>query len=159
MANSDQTVSTPRQDQPSSEEVFVRLLTRLRDKLPFQAGSLFLVEQDTQSLRQVANVGEGIDFISQVRFSMGPGLSAWVAQKGKRIYLPDIHRGSRHGLHPIRSYLSMPLEINNRVIGVLNLGHIVPNAFEEPVLREVENLLREITRKLYNRMYLIYIQP
>ncbi len=141
-----------------SRAIFSELMAKLHDHLEFQAGSLFAVENDTQSLREVASVGDGIDFISQVHFPMGRGLSAWVAQKGKLIYLPDIHRGSRHGLNPIRSYLSMPLEVNNRVIGVLNLGHTVPNAFHEAARNRIAGVVKEITRKLYNRMYLFYVQ-
>lgn len=141
----------------SSKALFHAFMHDLSEILDFQAGSLFLVEKNSHSLREVANWGDGIDFINQVHFPMGSGLSAWVAQKGKVIYLPDIHRGSRHGLNPVRSYLSMPLEINSRVVGVLNLGHTVPNAFDKPRRQKIECLLREVTRKLYNRTYLDYI--
>lgn len=137
--------------------LFSKLMQQLNRELDFRAGSLFLVEKKTQSLKEIANWGDGIDFINQVHFPMGFGLSAWVAQKGKLIYLPDIHRGSRHGLNPVRSYLSMPLEMNNKVVGVLNLGHIVPNAFDGISKSKIESLVKEITRKLYNRTYLNYI--
>jgi GAF domain-containing protein len=131
-------------------------MNELNRSLDFESGTLFLIESDNQSLREVAQFGDGIDFISKVSFPMGRGLSAWVAQKGKVIYLPDIHRGSRHGLNPIRSYISMPLEINNKIIGVLNLGHLIPNAFDSYKLEAVENMIREMTRKIYNVSYLNY---
>lgn len=120
----------------------------------FESGSLFLFEKDSQILREVVNKGESIDFIRSVHFPMGAGLSAWVAQKGKLIYLPDIHRGSRHGLNPVRSYLSMPLIVNNTIMGVLNLGHVVPNAFGATEIKQIESLGKEIGRKLYNLIYL-----
>lgn len=120
----------------------------------FESGSLFLFEKDSKILKEVANKGESIDFIRAVHFPMGTGLSAWVAQKGKLIYLPDIHRGSRHGLNPVRSYLSMPLVINNKIVGVLNLGHAVPNAFDAKKIQQIESLSKEVTRKLYNQIYL-----
>ena len=151
-----ETESSDGQEEAASAE-FCSYLQKLSALIGFESGTLFLVESQSQTLKQVASVGDGIDFISKVNFPMGQGLSAWVAQKGKRVYLPDIHRGSRHGLNPIRSYLSMPLEVNNKVIGVLNLGHLVPYAFESSKLGPVECLIREMTRKIYNRSYLNYI--
>ncbi len=137
--------------------MFDDFMKELNQQVDCESGSLFLLENENKNLREVATIGEGIDFIGKVNFPMGNGLSAWVAQKGKVIYLPDIHRGSRHGLNPIRSYLSMPLEINNKVVGVLNLGHVFPDAFQEQKMTKIENLCKEISRKIYNRRYLNYI--
>ncbi|MCH8019102.1 GAF domain-containing protein [candidate division KSB1 bacterium] len=131
-----------------------QFMDELNDTVEFESGSLFLFEDGTESLKEAASKGDGIDFISSVSFPMGLGLSAWVAQKGKMVYLPDIHRGSRHGLNPVRSYLSLPLEIHNRIIGVLNLGHTVPDAFSNCKLKKIQDLSKRITRKIYNRMYL-----
>lgn len=127
-------------------------MNKLCETVEYESGSLFLF--DNNSLHEVASKGDGIDFISSVSFPMGKGLSAWVAQKGKMIYLPDIHRGSRHGLNPVRSYLSLPLELNNRIIGVLNLGHVVPNAFSRRKMKKIQAMSQEIARKIYNRLYL-----
>jgi GAF domain-containing protein len=126
----------------------------LNQVVEFESGSLFLFEKNSRKLKEVASKGESIDFIRTIHFPRGTGLSAWVAQKGKVIYLPDIHRGSRHGLNPVRSYLSMPLVINNKIIGVLNLGHVVPNAFGAKEIKQIESLSKEVTRKLYNLIYL-----
>ena len=71
----------------------------------------------------------------------------------KIIHLPDIHRGSRHGMNPVRSYLAVPLEMNNRVVGVLNLGHISPNAFSGSNYEMILDLSRKIARKIYNQTY------
>lgn len=131
-------------------EIFENFAGKLREQIEFESGSLFVFDSVSNSLKEVASVGDGIDFISAVNFPMGSGLSAWVAQKGKVIHLPDIHRGSRHGLNPIRSYVSVPLELNNRVIGVLNLGHVVPNAFAGCKFEVVMELSKRIARRIYN---------
>ena len=136
--------------------MFQAFLEKLHEEVEFESGSLFLLETDTQALKEVAVKGDGIDFISSVHFPMGPGLSAWVAQKCKLIYLNDIHRGSRHGQNPVRSYLSMPLEMNTKVVGVLNLGHTVPNAFDDDKMATIVGMAKEITRKIYTRKYIQY---
>lgn len=136
---------------------FDSFLTDLKECVGYEASSLFVFEQESQSLREVASSGDGIDFISSVNFPLGKGLSAWVAQKGKLIYLADIHRGSRHGFNPIRSYLSMPLEQNGKIVGVLNLSHVKPKAFSGKKMQKIEALAKQITRKIYNRIYLNFI--
>ena len=128
---------------------FDAFLTELNKNIDFEMGSLFVLENGTSTLKQVATKGVGIDFINRVHFPLGKGLSAWVAQKGKAIYLPDIHRGNRHGLNPVRSYLSIPLEVNNKTVAVLNLGHVVPNAFDKKTLARIETITKNITRKIY----------
>jgi len=134
--------------------IFDQFLSELGERVEYEASSLFVFEHKTQSLTEVARVGDGIDFISSVNFPMGKGLSAWVAQKGKVIYLPDIHRGSRHGFRPIRSYLSMPLEINDKIVGVLNLSHVAPKAFSGKKMKLIESMAKQVTRRIYNRIYL-----
>ena len=62
---------------------FEKYMAELNWKLQFESATLFLVENETQTLKEIAHFGEGIDFINKVHFSMGCGLSAWVAQKGK----------------------------------------------------------------------------
>ncbi|MFQ5648469.1 MAG: GAF domain-containing protein [bacterium] len=149
------------QSNSHTERTWARILNNFMDELKqsvdYDSGSLFVFENKSQTLKEVAKKGEGIDFISSINFPLGNGLSAWVAQKGKMVYLPDIHRGSRHGLNPVRSYLSMPLEINNRIIGVLNLGHVVPNAFNDREQERIYAAAKEITRKIYNHRYLSFI--
>jgi len=137
--------------------MFENFMKKLKQSVEYESGSLFLFEDESQTLHKVVSDGDGIDFISSVNFPYGRGLSAWVAQKGKQIYLHDIHRGSRHGLKPVRSYLSMPLEINNRIVGVLNLCHTVPNAFGRNTMEKIEDLSRGIARVIYNKTFLDFV--
>lgn len=141
---------------PGIRNSFEDFMIELNKRVEFELASLFVLEADNQTLRQVANKGEGIDFINRVNFPLGRGLSAWVAQKGKVVYLPDIHRGSRHGINPIRSYLSIPLEVNNKTVAVLNLGHVVPHAFDQKTVTQITAISKDLTRKIYNRTYLNY---
>jgi len=142
----------------SWDEVLDGFLYELEQSVDFEAGSLFIFENDSQTLKEISKKGDGIDFISSISFPLGNGLSAWVAQKGKLIYLPDIHRGSRHGMNPVRSYLSIPLEVNHSVIGVLNLGHTLPGAFDEENMDKIRIMAKEVARKIYNHRYLTFVE-
>ena len=116
---------------------FGEVLQKLAHTVDFRSASLYVMSPDSGCLRCVAEHGDGINFIEGVKFANGPGLSAWVAQKRRTIHLADIHRGSRHGHEPIRSYLAMPIYVDDEVAAVLNLGHVLPNAFSEkmPLLK------------------------
>lgn len=148
------TDSTFKFENKSLETAISKFMTNLKKSVDFDSGSLFIFYDGIESLQEVVRTGDGIDFISSVRFPMGTGLSAWVAQQGQLIYLSDIHRGSRHGLNPIRSYLSLPIEINDRVVAVLNLSHLIPHAFGENILKTIQTMSKKIARKIYNNMYL-----
>lgn len=125
------------------------ILQELSRLVDFKWATIFMYEEGSGRLKIVAQIGDGIDFINRINFSMGKGLSAWVAQKKRLVHLPDIHRGTRHEHHPVRSFLSMPLILGNAVVGVLNLAHVVPNAFGCKELQVIENLKEEIVTKIY----------
>jgi len=133
------------------EKVLTNFLNELNETIDYESGSVFVYDGETSSLKEASKIGDGIDFISSIHFPMGSGLSAWVAQRGQLIYLDDIHRGSRHGMKPIRSYLSMPLEFNDELVGVLNLSHIVPNAFNDDKMNTIKTMGKRIARTIHNQ--------
>ena len=125
------------------------VLSELRQVVDFKWATIFMYDRGTGKLKVVAQSGDGIDFINRINFSMGAGLSAWVAQKNRLVHLPDIHRGTRHEHHPVRSFVSMPLLRGESVVGVLNLAHVFPNAFGYKELQILENLKEEIVTKIF----------
>lgn len=119
----------------------------LSKEIEFTCCSLFVFDDTENRLRCVAKLGDGINFIERFRFGLGPGLSAWVAQKRRPVHLPDIHRGSRHGHNPLRCYLSIPILLEGELLGVLNLAHVVPHAFDDHLTR-VDAFARNLALRL-----------
>lgn len=109
-------------------------LKTLAETIEFDVASLYVYSTRLQTLHKVADFGGGVNFIERLRFDNGYGLAAWVAKKQQPVYLQDIHRGSRHGHAPIRSYLSMPILQMDEVVAVVNLAHIKPQAFDRKAL-------------------------
>lgn len=126
------------------QEGFSESLGHLSRKVPFQAASVYCYIPHKEQLHKIADYGGGVNFIERIRFDHGYGISAWVAKKQAPIYLPDIHRGSRHGYRPIRSFLSMPIIIHDELAGVMNFAHIEPNAFERPRLLMIKNYIENV---------------
>lgn len=112
-----------------SAQGFSDALNLLRETVDFCGASIFVLDPATGMVRCVAEHGEGAAFIDRINFENGAGLTAWVAQRRRLVHLPNIHRGSRHGQAPIRSYLSMPIYLDDEVVGVVNVAHLAPNAF------------------------------
>jgi len=119
-------------------------LISLSRSVDLHAASVYVCSRRCKTLQNLAAYNGGVNFIGRVRFENGYGLSAWVAKKQQTIYLPDIHRGSRHGHAPVRSYASLPMVQDEDILGVLNLAHIKPNAFERPEMTTIKSYIESL---------------
>ena len=132
----------------STEPMFQSILTRLKCTVDYKSASLFLMNRGKQELISVAEDGDGVNLINSINFPMGFGLSAWIAQKKKLIHLPDIHKGTRHGHNPIRSFVAVPIIYDDDVVGVLNLAHIKPNAFGPEDVKKLQYFAQAIAIRM-----------
>jgi transcriptional regulator with GAF, ATPase, and Fis domain len=112
-------------DVDSFEEI-IKTLGKLVD---FRSASLFVVSGDAGDLEEICTVGKTVDLIDFVKFNMGSGISAWVAQKRRHIILNNL-RKSRGGTRT-RSFLSVPIVMAGEVTGVINLAHDEPDSFTQ----------------------------
>ncbi len=117
------------------QKLFDRLLDLVRQAIPFEYATLFLVHRETKELSIAASKGETVDLIAGVKFDFGYGFSSWVAKRQKPILLSELHRGKRPGGIEVGSFLSVPLIVQGELIGVLNLSHPKARAFGEEHLR------------------------
>ncbi|HID95487.1 MAG TPA: GAF domain-containing protein [Candidatus Latescibacteria bacterium] len=116
----------------SGRRIFKTILQLIREAVDYHSATLFLVSRRMGGLKDVASVGIKVDLIESVHFDLGPGFSAWVAEEKRPIIIPILHRKDEGGT--IRSFLSIPLLIRDELIGVLNLGHRDPGAFDPRIL-------------------------
>ncbi|MFZ5519409.1 MAG: GAF domain-containing protein [Candidatus Zhuqueibacterota bacterium] len=132
----------------ANDSMFQSILARLKGTVDYQSASLYLMNREKQQMISVAEQGDGINLINAINFPMGFGLSAWIAEKKRVIHLPDIHKGTRHGHNPIRSFVAVPIIYNDEVIGVLNLAHIKPNAFGPAEVKKLQYLAQAIAMRM-----------
>jgi GAF domain-containing protein len=128
-------------------------LELLHKAVDFCGASIFVAQSENGFMKCVAEYGEGANFIDRIQFESGSGLTAWVAQRRRPVHLPNIHRGSRHGQSPIRSYLSMPIYCEEKVVGVLNIAHVVPNAFSRQKYAIIQDFCARLSHimRVYQR--------
>lgn len=117
------------------EKTFTKLLELIKEAIPYQNATLFLMDKTEGLLQNALTVGEAIDLIPEVQFDHGAGFSCWVAKEKKPVLLKDL-RADRNGQIPeIASFLSIPLMVQGELIGVMNLSHSKAGAFDEDDLR------------------------
>ncbi|HYJ33117.1 MAG TPA: sensor domain-containing diguanylate cyclase [Candidatus Binatia bacterium] len=106
-------------------------LGQVQRAVPFENATLFVLDRDNGTLVEAATLGERIDLIGHVRFDRGAGFSSWVAQSRKPVLLNDLHREGGSEAPTVRSFLSVPVLVQGDLVGVVNLSHSRPGAFDE----------------------------
>jgi diguanylate cyclase (GGDEF)-like protein len=133
------------------------LLNLLRELVPFDRAGVFVLDCQQKRLELIASAGGGaVDLIEAVEFDLGTGFSSWVAKRRKPTLLTDLQRPVREGEMPLRCFMSVPVIVHGDLVGVLNLGHSLPRAFDEDHLRLVSTvtslLAATLTREVMERM-------
>jgi transcriptional regulator with GAF, ATPase, and Fis domain len=113
---------------PGDKRVFEKMLNLIGKSVEFSRASLFVLDKTSNRMQEVASVGRTVDLIDFVKFDAGSGLSAWVAKERRPVLLSSLHR--RRGGETMKSFLAVPLTLNDELFGVMNLGHIRAHAFE-----------------------------
>ncbi len=120
----------------SLTEILQRILAHLSGAIAFTGGSIALITPD-QELEIVATHGEIDDAARRVRLPVGQGISGWVAAHGQPYLSNDLDRedtvrpaGRDVGTNRlIRSYIAVPLLVEERPIGILQLNSPERDAF------------------------------
>ncbi len=106
----------------SSEETYSAVFDILDDVLEFDSATLFVVNSDTGVLEVAESRGSQlVDLVPVVAFAKGEGLSGWVASQREPVVLPTL--GDEMNKRGFRSLISIPLWSDDRLEGVLNIGH------------------------------------
>jgi two-component system cell cycle response regulator len=117
------------------EKTFRAVLEVIKQAIPYENATLFLMDKTDGELRSALTVGDEIDLISEVKFDHGMGFSGWVAKEKKPVLLKDLRADRKENLPEIASFLSIPLVVQTELIGVINLSHSKAGAFDEDDLR------------------------
>lgn len=112
-------------------ETFREALVQIRLAIPYENATLFLLNRESQCLDEVLSIGSRVELIGHVRFERGKGFSSWVAQQRKPVLLNDLHREGGPDSVCLRSFLSVPILVQSEVVGVINMSHSRPGAFDE----------------------------
>jgi len=129
------------------DQVLGTVLEEVRHLLGVVASSIWLVDPETDELicRQAA--GPRSEMVRDWRLSMGEGIAGWVVLHGESVVVPDTRDDERYyprveqqmGI-PLRSMISVPLWVKERVIGALQVLDAGVSRFDTEDLALVEPL-------------------
>jgi putative nucleotidyltransferase with HDIG domain len=107
------------------EELLGLCLELINDRLEVGNSSVMLLDGKTDELVVNAAKGYRREQILSVRQKIGEGIAGWVAKHGEPVLVSDIDTDSRfktknHLPYKTKSFVSSPLTINRRLLGVIN---------------------------------------
>jgi sigma-B regulation protein RsbU (phosphoserine phosphatase) len=105
------------------DEVMREILDTLKQVVDYDAGGVFLVEPSGGNVKSLYTVGYDPVRETQIQMKIGQGLIGHVASTGEPVIVHDVAKDSRYvDANPTtRSEIVVPIKLDSRLIGVLNL--------------------------------------
>jgi signal transduction histidine kinase len=119
------------------DEILNKTLALVMQYMKVEAGEIFLLEEDKQTLRMVLHRGEAAEaFWTRNLFLVGEGQVGMAAQLGIPILVPDLKADERFMRSDVvkagfRQLACIPLRAGDSVMGVLNIFSYNTRQFEE----------------------------
>jgi PAS domain S-box-containing protein len=143
------------------DQVLVTVLEEVRHLLGVVATSVWLIDPATNELICRQATGPQNEIVRGWRLASGEGLAGWVARSGESLIVPDIKADERHSKQvdqetglTLRSVLSVPLRIKQKVTGVLQVVDAEIGRFDATDLGLLEPLAAEAAIAIENaRLY------
>ena len=147
-------------------QLAIEAITKLMNA---EAGSLLLVDQESNELYFEVAVGEKGEKVKTVRLSMGEGIAGWVAKHGRPLLVSDVTKDNRFQARidtktkfETKNMVCVPVKMKGKVMGVIQAMNRKAGTFDKEDLKlfqlfsnhvaialENANLYEEIEETLY----------
>jgi len=127
----------------SAEQLLRELLLRITEILSSDTAAILLLDEESKLLHARAAKGIEEEVEQGVKIPVGRGFAGRIAAQRRAVFIEDVDHADI--LNPIlrekgiRSLLGVPLLVEDRVLGVLHIGSLVPRRFtgEEAALLQL----------------------
>ncbi len=130
-----------------SDKLLGRILALLRHLVPYETAAIHLVDGD-QLITQ-AGVGAALPTVGQMNYQREDDFIWQFVERERRPYLcQDLHREAWKplvGFEYIRSFMAVPLTIQDEVTGILTLDHSLPNQFNNEQMQVVTLFAHQVS--------------
>jgi len=114
----------------SSAETYSAVFDILDRVIEFKSATLFITAPSGDRLEVAESRGPvTVDLAAEVPFLQGEGLSGWVASQRGPVVFSTVRRDRQ--IRQFCSLVSIPLWFEERLLGVLNLGHKEPGYYRQ----------------------------
>ncbi len=113
------------------DEVLRMILDSLKEAVDFDAGGVFLIAPETGNLQTLSTTGYASEHGPDVQLKVGQGIVGSAAKSGEPIIVKDVTQDDRYvnSRDATRSEIAVPITLDNRTIGVINLESDRLNAY------------------------------
>ncbi len=121
------------------------ILEKSAELLKAEQGSLMLLDHETNVLLLEAKKGLGDDIAQKLRINCGEGIAGRVAENGEAILVRNVEKDPRTNQknrqhYKTPSFISVPLKIDDRIIGVLNLSDkVTGEVFDDEDMKLIQS--------------------
>jgi PAS domain S-box-containing protein len=141
--------------------VLVTILEQVRHVLDADGCSIWLLDADGRELVGLQASGYRSEIVRGWRLPVGEGIAGWVAQRGESLIVPDTRLDDRHFVSidrqtelELKSILSVPLKVKERVFGVLQVLAEETDRFDKADMALLEPLAASAATAIENaRLY------
>lgn len=141
--------------------VVKRAISAATRLLGAEAGSLLLIDQDTDELFFETALGSKGNRVKSMRLTKGVGIAGWVADHGKPALVNDVNLDERFfkGIDEqsgfmTKSMVSVPLKLKGNIIGVLQVINKINGTFDNDDVVVLYTLANQVAIALENaRLY------
>lgn len=139
------------------DQFLATVLAEVQHLLEVQSSSVWLLETEGGQLVCRQASGPRSDTVRGWRLSEGQGLVWWAVSRGRSLVVADVSRDPRFfpavsdqaGIN-VRSVISVPLWVKQRVIGALQVVDEVPDRFDAAEVNLLESIAATITIVIEN---------
>jgi sigma-B regulation protein RsbU (phosphoserine phosphatase) len=138
------------------DELMVRTAEIVKRAIEYDVFAIFLLNEKTQELRVVFNLGHPDQVVRQLRIKVGQAIVGRAAQLRQSVLVNDVRLDPAYieSLPNVRSELAVPLVVKKRLIGVIDLEASGTNFFSRQHQTLLELLAGRIAMAIENaRLY------
>ncbi len=135
-------------------EVLESAAETIRKSFNYFDVTIFLVNKQEGQAVLVAHSGNYVDFLPHdYRQKMSEGIVGWVATHGQRVLVSDVGEDPRYiayEYHSTKSELAIPIQVDQEVVGVLNVEDTKLHAFDDTDAMVLETLCDQLGSAIKN---------
>jgi sigma-B regulation protein RsbU (phosphoserine phosphatase) len=136
-------------------EVLKHLLDSLSELVPYDAGGIYLLHEDSNELRRIEHRGYPANTEQLLRDRPGKGITGWVARNRQGIIVDYVKSDPRYieARPETQSEIAAPIVHADKVMGVITLESDTPCAFNERQLDLLETIGGQVASAITNARY------
>ena len=151
------------------EQLAADIIATLEEMVRFAYGAVLLIDPERGRLAPFALSDQkrgrefllyDLAYVADKAPRVGEGITGWVAQHGVSVRVDDVRADPRYVAmrDDIRSEMCVPLRVDNRVIGVINVESELAGAFDAADQRLLETVAAQIAVAIYNTQLFRQVQ-